>query len=130
MNKRPETTIDDVLIAVNDLATLFGNEIESLRGELKDTRAEMHEGFQAVESELQAIRREQREMREWLERIDNRFVGFETDIKEIYDRIIVLEERSAQLTPNEYQELETKLEAMIAWAQKVSQKTGVPLPKL
>lgn len=125
MTKR-DTNLDDIAEAIQGLATLVDDRFEQVdrRFEQVDHR------FEAIESELHGIRQEQREMSEWLERIDNRILGIETDIKEIYDRIIALEKKAPHLTRSEHEELAAKLEAVIAWAQNVSQKTGVPLPKL
>lgn len=137
MNKKPETTVEDVLMAVNDLATLMGEQLEDVRNDIKDSRAETNERFQqvdhrfdAIDSELHGVRHEQREMRVWLESIENHILGIESDIKEIYDQIVILEQKAPYLTRNEHQELAAKLEVMITWAQKVSQKTGIPLPKI
>lgn len=134
MTKKPQATIDDVLGAVADLATMVGEQFGRVddRFEQIDQRFEqMDQRFDRLEAEVSVIRKEQHDMRDWLERIDNRLYGIESDIKEIYDRIVALEQKSEQgLTPAEQRELSKKFEHMLIWAQKVSKATGVPLPKL
>lgn len=124
MSKK-DTSLEDIAEAIQGLATQMdaGFERVDRRFEAVDQR------FESIESELREIRQEQREMREWLQRIDNHVLGIESDIKDIYDRIVVLEQKAPQLSAREQRELATKLEAMISWAQEVSQKTGIPLPK-
>ncbi len=56
--------------------------------------------------------------------------SFENDIKEIYDRIVVLEAKGNALSKNDKQELEHQLAALFDWAKQVSKKTGIGLPKL
>ena len=134
MTKKPQATIDDVLGAVADLATMVGEQFGRVddRFEQIDQRFEqMDQRFDRLEAEVSVIRKEQHDMRDWLERIDNRLYGIESDIKEIYDRIVALEQKSEQgLTPAEQRELSKKFEHMLIWAQKVSKATGVPLPRL
>ena len=70
-------------------------------------------------------------MREWIESIDSRLSGIESDIAEIYDRIVALEKKSDQgLTKQDKKELEQKINDLLHWAKEVSKKTGVPLPKV
>lgn len=127
MTKKPQATIDDVLGAVADLATMVGEQF----GRVDDRFEQIDQRFDRLEAEVSVIRKEQHDMRDWLERIDNRLYGIESDIKEIYDRIVALEQKSEQgLTPAEQRELSKKFEHMLIWAQKVSKATGVPLPKL
>ena len=88
MTKKPQATIDDVLGAVADLATMVGEQFGRVddRFEQIDQRFEqMDQRFDRLEAEVSVIRKEQHDMRDWLERIDNRLYGIESDIKEIYD---------------------------------------------
>ena len=73
---------------------------------------------------------EQKEMSEWLQRTDDRIFGFESGIRGIYNQIIALEQKGPYLTRKEAKELEQKISRMFDWAKKVSQKTGIALPKL
>ena len=155
MTKKPQATIDDVLGAVADLATMVGEQFgrvddrfEQIDQRFEDTDEQfksidqrfdqidqrfdqIDQRFDRLEAKVSVIRKEQHDMRDWLERIDNRLYGIESDIKEIYDRIVALEQKSEQgLTPAEQRELSKKFEHMLIWAQKVSKATGVPLPKL
>lgn len=57
-------------------------------------------------------------------------VGGDTNIQEIYDRIAALEKKAPHLTRSETKELEQEMGRMFSWANKVSQKTGIALPKL
>jgi predicted nucleic acid-binding Zn-ribbon protein len=114
-----DTDLNDIAVAISDLATHIDERFEQV-----DRR------FVSIESELHHIQQKQREMHLQLEGIDSKVLGLENDIKEVYDRIVVLEKRLPHITTEEYRELEQKLDTMIAWARKVSNKTGVPLPKL
>lgn len=86
--------------------------------------------FDAIDAEIRKIHTEQTEMKAWMERIDGRIMGIESDIKEIYDRIVVLEKKAPELTGKEQAELSRKLTVLFDWAKAVSEKTGVALPKL
>ncbi len=123
---KKDTSLDDIASAIGDLATHI-----DVRFEQVNKRLDNHDQqFSSINTELYAIRKEQREMKEWLERIDSRILGIESDIKEIYDRIVALEQKGPYLTRKEAKELEQKLIRMFDWAKKVSQKTGIALPKL
>lgn len=112
--------LDALDVAVNPRLDALETSMEGI-----ETRME------GVETRLSGIESEQRIMREWIERIDNRLGGIESDIKEIYDRIVVLEKKDKdQLTIQDKQELERQIAALFAWAKKVSKQTGIPLPKL
>lgn len=89
----------------------------------------MDRRFDGIDLEIRKIHAEQTEMRQWMEHIDNRLMGVESDIKEIYDRIVALEKKAPNLTSSEQAELSQKFESMLKWAQLVSKKTGVALPK-
>ena len=91
---------------------------------------QVDERFDRIEGKLTSLEKGQREMREWLERIDARLGGVESDIAEIYDRIVVLEKKYPKVTKTELKELENKLARIIDWAKIVSVETGVPLPKI
>lgn len=68
-------------------------------------------------------------MRLWIERVDNRLLRVESDIKEIYDRIVLLEQKPT-LQTSELQELEVRVERMADWMRQVIKKTGISFPKL
>lgn len=123
---KKDTSLDDIADAINVLATNIDARFEQV-----DVRFEQIDShFKSIDHQLYEIRHEQRVMREWLERVESRVIGIESDIKEIYDRLVILEEKYPNVTANEMKELEHKLDMMIKWAQKISKKTGVPLPKM
>ncbi len=123
---KDDTSLDDIAEAIQALATNIDQRFDHVnqRFDHVDRR------FDHVEGRLDNLEKGQREMRDWLERIDSRLSGVESDIKEIYDRIVVLEKRFPDLKEQEVRELEEKLAVIITWAQEVSRKTGVVLPKL
>lgn len=139
-NSTNSTSLDDIADAISGLATHMDERFEQVNGRLDkmdgridtmDGRLDTMDGrLDKMDGELAAIRREQREMREWIESIDNRLGGLESDIAEIYDRIVVLEAKGAKRTKADLEELQTKLDRLIGWATKVSKQTGVALPKL
>lgn len=148
-----DTNLDDVMGAISDLATLMDKRFDQVdarfeqidrRFEQVDARFEQidarFEGtdqrldgidrrLDGIDLEIRKIHTEQVEMREWMERIDNHLLGVESDIKEIYDRIVALEKKAPNLTKSEQVELSHKFESMLEWAKLVSEKTGVALPK-
>ncbi len=73
---------------------------------------------------------DQQEVGQWLKQTDARILGAKSDIKEIYDRVVELEKKGPYLTRREAKELEQKLSSILNWAKKVSQKTGIALPRL
>lgn len=92
--------------------------------------------FDRVENDVNTIQGELRQMhteiadiRDIVEGIDNRLLGVESDIREIYDHIVALEKKTA-LNADEQKELKKQFELLVSWAKKVSEKTGVPLPKI
>ena len=96
-----------------------------------DDRFDKVEGrLDSIEAEVRNISREQREMREWMDRIDNRLMGVESDIKEIYDRLLALEKKFPNVTDAEVREVERKLAIVIDWAKEVSKQYKVPMPKI
>ena len=130
---KSDTSLDDIAEAISLLASNIDDRFEQVdqRFEQVDQRFEqMDQRFDAIDRELYKIHKEQRETREWLEKIDNRLTGVESDIKEIYDRIVVLEKKAPQLTLKDKRELERKLAALIKWAKLVSKQTGISLPKI
>ncbi len=116
---KKDTSLDDIATAISDLATHM-----DVRFDQVDQR------FEAIETDLTGIRKEQREMRELLGQIDSRILGIESDIKEIYDRIVALEAKNSSITANEVRELKYEVNRMKQWAKLVGQKTGIALPKL
>ncbi len=82
-----------------------------------------------IHGELRQMRTELTDIRGIVEAIDSRLMGVESDVREIYDRIVVLEKKTS-LSVNEQKELQRQLERLLSWAKKVSEKTGVPLPKI
>lgn len=107
------------------------NEIVLPRFEEHDEKfKQIDRRFDTIDLEIRKIHTEQTEMKAWMERIDGRILGIESDIKEIYDRIVALEKKSPELTRKEQAELSRKLAVLFDWAKAVSEKTGVALPKL
>jgi septation ring formation regulator EzrA len=70
---RKQTNLDDIADSIQGLATHMDERFEQvgIRFEQVDKR------FDQVESRLSSIEKEQRLMREWLERIDSRLSGVE-----------------------------------------------------
>jgi septal ring factor EnvC (AmiA/AmiB activator) len=118
--------LSDIGDAISDLAT----QIDARFNQVDQRFNQVDQHFEQVDAELIAIRTDQREIRELLGEIDSRILGIESDIKEIYDRIVALEKKGSTLTPREVKELIIKVDHMADWAKKVSQKTGIALPKL
>lgn len=114
------------------------NEIVLPRFEEHDARFEQIDArfeqidrrLDGLDLEIRKIHTEQTEMRAWMERIENRLMGVESDVKEIYDRIVALEKKAPDLTRKEQTELSRKFVSLLDWAKLVSEKTGVALPKL
>lgn len=123
---KKDTSIEDIGEAI----TALGIHIDERFAQVDQRFEQMDSRLGSVEHRLDDIQLEQRSMREWLERIDNRLLGVESDIKEVYDRLVVLEKRAPHLTKAEYQELEHKMDKLLEWAGQVSRKTGIRLPKL
>jgi hypothetical protein len=65
-----------------------------------------------------------------MERIDSRLMGVESDIKEIYDKIVAIDNKFPNVTEKDILELTKNFEIIIGWAKEVSKKTGVPLPRI
>ena len=140
MTTKSDTDISDIASMIGDLATMIDERFEQVdkhfeqvdkHFEQVDERFEqVDKRFDSMEKDIRDILAEQRKLREWIESIDNRVMGIESDIKEIYDRIVTLENKSARLTKSEAAELSDKFEKLIDWAHEVSRRTGVALPKL
>lgn len=119
MTAKKTTDLDDIAIAISDLTTFMGDQFEHV-----------NQRFSYIEGDIASIHKELCEMREWMVKIDNRLTGIESDIKEIYDRIVVLESKKTSLSQNDKQELELQMAALFDWARQVSKQTGITLPKL
>lgn len=152
---KQDSTTDDVLNVISDLATLVSEQFDNVNEQfvkvneqfvkVNEQFVKVNERFDEVnarldghdrrldriEDELRSLTTSQREMRQWIERVDNRLLGVESDIKEIYDRIVALEKlhEARGLEQAERDELRDKFDALTDWAKKVSKATGVPLPK-
>jgi chromosome segregation ATPase len=132
-----DTSLDDIAEAISSLASHIDKRFEQVdkrfeqvdkRFEQVDKRFEQVDSrFNRIDKELREIRLEQRQTREWLERIDNSVKGLSSDIVEIYDRIVVLEQQ-VPLTQKAQQELQQHFNHLFQWAKIVAQKTGVKLP--
>ena len=140
MTKAKDNSIDDIAAAINDLATSIDerfnqvderfNQVDARFNQVDEHFKQVDSRLSAIEIDVQDIRNEQRSMRQWLENIDNSVLGINSDIKEIYDRLLLLEKRGRQLSPEELREVENKLATIMQWAKKVSAVTGVSLPKM
>lgn len=142
------TDLEDIAGAISDLGTNIAGTISDLSTNIASTISDlsisiderfdqvnnrfdkMDDRFERVESDIRAIRREQTEMREWMERIDSRLMGVESDIKEIYDKIVAIDNKFPNVTEKDILELSKNFEIIIDWAKEVSKKTGVPLPHI
>ena len=149
MTKKQAATLDDVAQSVNDIATSLadlatgiGAQFQAVdeRFDAMDARFDaMDARFDAMDArvdqltlDVQSARSEQVGIRQLLESIDNRLMGVESDITEIYDRIVALEEkhRLLGLTLADKRNLAAEFDRFMEWAQVVSKETGVPLPKI
>lgn len=140
LNNDDKIWIKDTIVEVLEAVVLprFGEIDERFDGVDKrldgiDQRLDNHDQrFDGIEDQLRSLTAAQYEMREWIESVDRRLLGVESDIKEIYDRIVALEKtyEARGLRKDEQAELKERLDALTKWAQNVSKATGVPLPKL
>lgn len=121
------TSLDDISDAIQGLATHIDERFQQV-----DERFQQVDGrLNAIDNRLLNLEQQHREMREWIERVDSRLSGIESDVAEIYDRIVVLEKKGKKnLTQKDITELENQFAALFDWAKKVSKHTGVALPKL
>lgn len=119
MKSKDNTSLEDIAGAINGLAT-----------QIDERFSKVDERFDSLESTVNDIQREQREVKEWMTRIENRLMGVESDIKEIYDRLVILEKKFPNISEKEFREVETKLDKMIKWATEVSRRSNIPMPKL
>lgn len=133
MAAKKDTDLNDIAQAIEGLATLMDQRFEQVdnRFEQVDRRFEaIDHRFSTIENELQTIRHEQSRISIWLEKIDRRLGGVKSDIKEIYDRIVMLEKNANNLTSADKEDLARQLTALIKWAKQVSKSTGIELPKI
>jgi len=159
MAKKKDTSIDDLADAINALATTMEKRFDGVdkrfdgvdkrfdgvdkrfdgvdkRFESIDKRFDRQDiEIKEIKNQLFTMTSEQRETREAIERLENKYGGLNADIAEIYDRIVALEKRLSKDTNNlendlEIQALRSKIQTLSAWAREVSRKTGVARPKL
>lgn len=123
--KKP-TDLEDIADAITGLAALMDKRFEQVDKHFE----QVDKRFDQVDRRFDRIEKEQHEMRTWLERIDNRLLGIESDITEIYGRIVALEAKGSSLTKKDKQELERQIAALFKWAKQVSKQTGIALPRL
>lgn len=134
------SSLDDIAIAISDLATNIDERFDAVdrRFDGIDKRLDAMDGrmdsmggrISKLEDTTNNILHEQRQIKEWMERLDNRLSGVESDIKEIYDRLVALEKKAPNLTKADVKEMQDKFEVLFKWAKQVSAKTGVALPKV
>jgi archaellum component FlaC len=139
-NKPKSTNLEDIADAINILAGSIDERFEQVenrfdamdkRFDAMDKRFDaMDKRFDSLEDRVANLEKGQRELRHWVERIDGRLQGVESDVKEIYDRLLVIEKRLPNITEAEIREIQHKLEIITDWAKTVSKRYGVPLPKL
>lgn len=72
----------------------------------------------------------QRATNERLESLTSSNKAIHSDLKEIYSRLTALEKHLPLATPQEYRQIQKQLQALVVWAEEVSQRTGIALPKL
>jgi septal ring factor EnvC (AmiA/AmiB activator) len=112
-------------MTLNTLAGLMESGFDTMNGRFDRLEAQM----ERIETGAGSIEREIIELKQIVSRIDSRFLGVEADIKEIYDKIVILgQKQDRSLADNK--ELERKLAELINWAKEVSRQTGIPLPKI
>ena len=120
------SSLDDIAIAISDLSTNINERFDAVDKRM----GSMEDRISKLEDTTNNILHEQRQIKEWMERLDSRVMGVESDIKEIYDRLVALEKKAPNLTKADTQEMQDKFEVLFKWAEQVSAKTGVALPKM
>lgn len=95
------TDLDDIAEQINDLGTLIAGRIDAseakltLRMDKLDGRMDGLDGRMGrLENRMSGLEHEVSDLRSWIERIDSRLMGVESDIKEVYDQIVALEKKS------------------------------------
>ena len=78
----------------------------------------------AVEARLFTVERKQREAADWLQRLDGRLAGFESDVKELYG---MAAETRKDFTAHlkKYPELDARLQKVERFARTAARKTGI-----
>ena len=62
-----------------------------------------------------------------VESIESNQLGQSSDIKDILDRLLAIENRLPNITEKELREMKHNLQALITWAQKSAKKQGIQL---
>ncbi len=146
---KSEPTIADVLEAVDNLAVSTGQQFISIdkrfdqvdkrfeqvdkrfdqvdkRFEQVDKRFENIEGkLGQIDGRLFRLEKGQTELIEKVDRIEGQIIAITSDIREIYDRLVVLEKRQ-DLTEQDIVQLKQDTKTLIAWAEKVGINTKLP----
>jgi archaellum component FlaC len=96
-----------------------------------DERFDRMDGkFNEADGRLYKLERGQTEIIEKIDAIDGRVESIENDIKEIYTMLDKAQKKLPNITKNEVEELQARMTKIIQWAERVSAKTGIPLPQL
>ena len=124
MPKKPHV-LDDVIEQIVDLGTMVGEGFDRLDKRIDGIETRMDR----LETRMSGVEGSLQELRAWIERIDNRLMGVESDIKEIYDSINRLASKQDR-NSDDIRLLKKQMQQMADWMRKVSEQTGVPVPKL
>jgi len=96
-----------------------------------DERFDRMDGkFNEADGRLYKLERGQTEIVGKIDAIDGRVESIENDIKEIYTMLQKAQKKLPNITKNEVEELQARMTKIIQWAERVSAKTGIPLPQL
>lgn len=71
------------------------NYLNAISREVGELRAEMRQRFEGVENEIKGLRREVREVKRRLDRIEATVLVTSADVGDLDDRVTVLESKSA-----------------------------------
>ena len=71
------------------------NYLSAISREVGELRAEMRQRFEGVENEIKGLRREVREVKRRLDRIEATVLVTSADVGDLDDRVTVLESKSA-----------------------------------
>jgi chromosome segregation ATPase len=128
-----ETNMDERFDAVDKRFEQMDERFEQMdeRFEQMDERFEQMDGrFGEAEGRLYKLEKGQTEIAEKLDNLDGRVESIENDIKEIYTLLQKAQKKIPDITKNEVDELQARMTKIIQWAERVSAKTGIPLPQL
>lgn len=97
---------------------------------LKSDVATLQVDTTSLKQQIHTLQVEHTSLRQWLEKLDGRVEAIENDITEIYHMLKYLTKQSARaVNTKDYLRLRNQMNVLLHWAERVSVKTGIPLPK-